>query len=133
LRDGEIDLEIGVLGAFAPEVRTHLLFRDQFLGVVQAGHKLLSAPVTPERYAAARHVVVSRKGSFMGPVDDALERLGLRREIVAVVPGFPDAIRIACQSDLVALLPRSCLGDASLAQAGPVLSFRLQHRKSSSR
>lgn len=116
LREGSIDLEIGVLGAFAPEVRTHLLFRDHFLGVVRAGHPLLSGPMTPERYAAAKHIVVSRKGSFMGPVDDALEAIGLRREIVAVVPGFPDAVGIACQSDLVALIPRSCLGAASLLQ-----------------
>lgn len=111
LRDGTIDLEIGVLGDFAPEVRTHLLFRDRFVGVVRQGHPLLSAPVTPERYAAARHVVVSRRGQFTGPVDDALETLGLSREIVAVVPGFPDALRIARQSDLVALVTQSCLSD----------------------
>jgi DNA-binding transcriptional LysR family regulator len=123
LREGEIDLEIGVLGAFAPEVRTHLLFRDRFLGVVRTGHPLLSAPITPERYAAARHVVVSRKGSFTGPVDDALEVLGLRRDIIAVVPGFPDALRIAGQSDLVALVPRSCLGDAAFAR--DLASFEL--------
>lgn len=122
LRDGAIDLEIGVLGAFAPEVRTRLLFRDTFVGVVRAGHWLLSAAVTPARYAAAPHVVVSRRGSFAGPVDKALEALGLHRRIVAVVPGFPDALRIARQSDLVALVPRSCLGidrqgDASVPQA----------------
>ncbi len=122
LRDGAIDLEIGVLGAFAPEVRTRLLFRDSFVGVVRAGHFLLSAPVTPARYAAARHVVVSRRGSLAGPVDTALEALGLHRRIVAVVPGFPDALRIARQTDLVALVPRSCLGidpqdDVSVPQA----------------
>ncbi|RRD21381.1 LysR family transcriptional regulator [Brucellaceae bacterium VT-16-1752] len=116
LRDGAVDIEIGVLGDFAPEVRTQLLFRDRFLGVVRVGHPLLSDPVTPESYAAARHIVVSRKGSFTGPVDDALAVLRLRREIVAVVPGFPDAVRIALQSDLVALIPRSCLGDVSLVQ-----------------
>lgn len=49
----------------------------------------------------------------MGPVDDALEKLGLRREIIAVVPGYPDAMRVARQSDLVALVPRSCLGSAT--------------------
>lgn len=123
LRGGDIDLEIGVLGAFAPEVRTHLLFRDRFLGVVRAGHPLMSAAVTPERYAAARHVVVSRKGSFRGPVDEALDALGLHREIVAVMPGFPDALRIARQSDLVALVPRSCLGDDSFVEG--MASFEL--------
>ena len=109
LRDGHIDLEIGVLGASAPEVRTRFLFRDAFIGAVRIGHPLLEEPMTPERYAACRHVVASRKGNFTGPVDDALEALGLRREIVAVVPGFPDAIRIARDTDLVALVPRSGL------------------------
>ncbi len=109
LRDGQIDLEIGVLGASAPEVRTRFLFRDAFIGAARIGHPLLEGPMTPERYAACRHVVASRNGKFTGPVDDALEALGLRREVVAVVPGFPDAMRIACNTDLVALAPRSGL------------------------
>lgn len=116
LRDGTIDLEIGVLGEFAPEVRTRQLFRDRFLGVVRTGHPLLSAPVTPKRYAAARHVGASRRGSFTGPVDEALEALGFQRTVVAVVPGFTDALRIARQSDLVALVPQSLVGDASLME-----------------
>jgi DNA-binding transcriptional LysR family regulator len=117
LRDGQIDLEIGVLGASAPEVRTRFLFRDAFIGAVRIGHPLLGGQVTPERYAACGHVVASRKGKFTGPVDDALEELGLRREIVAVVPGFPDAMRIARDTDLVALVPRS--GLASPTSADP--------------
>jgi DNA-binding transcriptional LysR family regulator len=110
LRDGQIDLEIGVLGASAPEVRTRFLFRDAFIGAARIGHPLLEGPMTPERYAACGHVVASRKGKFAGPVDDALEALGLRREVVAVVPGFPDAMRIARDTDLIALVPRSGLG-----------------------
>jgi DNA-binding transcriptional LysR family regulator len=117
LRDGQIDLEIGVLGASAPEVRTRFLFRDAFIGAVRIGHPLLGGQMTPERYAACGHVVASRKGKFTGPVDEALEELGLRREIVAVVPGFPDAMRIARDTDLVALVPRS--GLASPTSADP--------------
>jgi DNA-binding transcriptional LysR family regulator len=109
LRDGEIDLEIGTGGISAPEVRTRLVLRDDFIGVVRVGHPLLAGPVTPERYAACRHVVASRRGAFTGPVDEALKELGLSREVVAVVPGFPDALRVARDTDLVALVPRSCL------------------------
>jgi len=113
LREGQIDLEIGVLGTFAPEVRTQALFRDSFVGVARIGHPLLSGTnITPERYAACDHVVASRKGEFTGPVDDALKVLGLQRTVSVVVPGFPDAMRIARQSDLVALVPRSCLGNS---------------------
>lgn len=109
LREGAIDLEIGVLGAAAPELRAQLLFRDDFFGVVRVGHPLLTEPITPARYAAFGHVVASRKGAFAGPVDAALKTLGLGRMVVAVVPGFRDAIRIASRSDLVALVPRACL------------------------
>lgn len=118
LRDGRVDLEIGVLGESAPEVRTRLLWRDDFIGAARVGHPLLAGPVTAERYAAARHVVASRRGAPAGPVDDALEALGLRREIVAVVPGFPDALRIARDTDLVALAPRSSLAGADPATSG---------------
>ncbi|WP_291663954.1 MULTISPECIES: LysR substrate-binding domain-containing protein [unclassified Bosea (in: a-proteobacteria)] len=110
LRDGEVDLEFGVLGAFAPEIRAQLVFRDRFVGVARAGHPLFDGPLSPQRYAACRHVVASRRGVFTGPVDEALVEFGLERNVVAVVPGFPDALTAASHSDLVALVPASCVG-----------------------
>ncbi|MBN3756593.1 LysR family transcriptional regulator [Paraburkholderia sp. Tr-20389] len=113
LREGMIDLEIGLIETSAPEMCTEVLFHDRFVGVVRAGHPLLAGErMTPERYAACKHVVASRRGDFTGPVDEALDKLGLRREIAVVVPGFPDAMRIARHSDLVALVPQSSLGNA---------------------
>lgn len=113
LREGLIDLEIGVVDATAPEIRSQWLFRDRYVGVVRERHPLLRDPgVTAERYAACSHVVASPGGDFTNPVDDALAALGLKRNVQVVVPGFPDAMRIACETDLVALVPRSCLGNA---------------------
>jgi len=121
LREGLIDLEVGVLGEAAPEARTQVLFRDGFVGVARAGHPLLaSGKITPRRYAACGHVVASRRGLSTGPVDDALETLGLERTVVAVVPGFPDAVRIARCSDLIALVPRSFLRGVIEADEAPV-------------
>ncbi|PZV39718.1 LysR family transcriptional regulator [Mesorhizobium kowhaii] len=111
LREGLIDLEIGVLGTSAPEIRTQLLFHDRLVGVARIGHPLLGAVVTPERYAACNHVVASKEGDRIETIDGALEKLGLGRAIMVVVPGYPDAMRIARQSDLVAAVPRSCLGN----------------------
>ena len=107
LREGRVDLEIGVLGDSAPEIRTRAIFRDRFVGVARAGHPLLASPVTPASYAQCRHVVASRKAVIEGPVDHALAEIGLRRTIAAVVFGFPDAMRIARDSDLIAQVPRS--------------------------
>lgn len=113
LREGLIDLEVGVLGKSAPEVRVRLLFHDRFVGVVRIGHPLVaSGKMTPKRYAACNHVVASRRGASLGPVDDALAKLGLIRTILVTVPGYPDAMRMACHSDLVALVPKGCLGNA---------------------
>ena len=118
LREGLVDLEIGVLGDTAPEIRVQTLFRDHFVGAVRRGHTLLDTEVTPERYAACRHVAASRRGRSRGPVDDALAALGLKREIVVVVPGFPAALAIACASDLVALVPSMFLHAEQLRHGG---------------
>lgn len=109
LREGTIDVEVGTQGVSAPEVRTLRLFRDRFIGVARLGHPLLDGAMTPRRYAACGHVVASRRGALTGPVDNALQELGLERKVIAVVPGFLDALTIARQSDLIALVPRSCL------------------------
>jgi DNA-binding transcriptional LysR family regulator len=108
LREGTVDLEVGVLGRSGPEVRVQALFRDHFVGVVRDGHPLLStSKLTPERYSAFGHVVASRRGSASGPVDDALAALGLTRTVVAVVPSFRAALAVASASDLVALVTSS--------------------------
>ena len=126
LREGLVDLEIGVLGTTGPEVRIQTLFRDDFIGVAREGHPLLGeGEVTPERYAACGHVVASRRGRPGGPVDNALAALGLARTVVAVVPGFRAALSIACASDLVALLPASFLVTASRDHPLGIQSFAL--------
>jgi len=118
LRDGRIDLEIGTAGSSAPEMRSQLIFRDHFIGAVRLRHPILEGLMTPERYAACGHVVTSRRGASTGPVDDALHELGLRREIVAIVPGFVDALNIARRSDLIALVPRSSIRDGDVTSQG---------------
>jgi DNA-binding transcriptional LysR family regulator len=119
LREGLIDLEVGVLGEAGPEVRVQALFRDQFVGVVREGHPLLAAEaITPELYAGCAHVVASRRGIANGPVDQALAALGLRRTIVAVVPGFSAALAIAEASDLIALVTASFYNATNERQPG---------------
>ena len=111
LRDGSVDLETGVVGeTTGPEVRAQALFRDRFIGVVRKGHALSRGKITPARYAAGRHVLVSRRGLDKGPIDDALRALGLEREIVAIVGGFATALALARDSDLIASVPERHTG-----------------------
>ena len=111
LRDGAIDLDTGVIGpAAAPEVRVQALFRDRFIGVVRKGHPLSQGKITPARYAAAAHIFVSRRGLDKGPVDEALNALGLERAIATIVGGFSTALALARGSDLVASVPERHTG-----------------------
>jgi DNA-binding transcriptional LysR family regulator len=107
LRDGAIDLDIGVLGESGPEIRTQALYRDHFVGAVRRGHALLAGRLTAERYAACSHVVTSRRGLWTGPVDGGLAARGLARNVVAAVASFAAALAVAAGSDLVALVPQS--------------------------
>ena len=122
LRDGDVDLETGVIGkATAPELRVQALFRDRFIGVVRNGHPLAEGEITPGRYAAARHIAVSRRGLGAEPVDEALAPLGLQREVAAIVGSFSAALALAGDSNLVASVPERHTGKL---RAG-MLSFAL--------
>ncbi|MFZ6747898.1 LysR family transcriptional regulator [Undibacterium sp. Ren11W] len=106
LRDGSVDLETGVVGAeMGPELRVQALFRDRFIGVVRRAHPISEGEITSERYAAGKHICVSRRGLATGPVDDALSMLGLERDIATIVAGFSGALALARASDLIATVP----------------------------
>jgi DNA-binding transcriptional LysR family regulator len=111
LREGTVDLETGVVGKMTgPEVRAQALFRDRFIGVVRKRHPLSRGRVTPARYAAGRHVLVSRRSLDWGPIDEALKSFGLEREIATVVGGFAAALALARVSDLIASVPERHTG-----------------------
>lgn len=106
LREGDIDLETGVIGnTIGPEIRAQSLFTDQYVGVVRNGHPLTTGKIDPKRYAMCRHVLVSRQGLELGEIDERLNGLGLNRQITTTVDGFAASIALARGSDLVATVP----------------------------
>ncbi|ASA58305.1 LysR family transcriptional regulator [Vibrio gazogenes] len=116
LREGKIDLEIGVLKNMGPEIRIKALFYDHFVGVVRKGHPLNQCKqVTIQQYCQFSHIIASRRGDFSGPVDEALKAQGVARHIAATVPSFPAALEVARNSDLIALVPASFLINESLS------------------
>lgn len=112
LRDGTVDLEIGVVGkTTGPEVRAQALFTDRFIGVVRMAHPLSQGEITLARYAEGRHISVSRRGCDRGPIDDALKPFGLERAIATVVSSFSTALALARSSDLIASVPERQTGN----------------------
>ncbi|MEU9924879.1 LysR substrate-binding domain-containing protein [Streptomyces griseoluteus] len=82
------------------------LAADVFVAAVHRSHPLSTSPhVTPEQFAAADHVAISRSGRAYGPIDAHLAELGLRRRVVAVVPTFAESLHLARRAGLVCMCP----------------------------
>jgi DNA-binding transcriptional LysR family regulator len=123
LRDGRVELDLGVRGDATPELRTRVLMRDAFVGVVRRGHPWTRGAKTLARFASFEHLGVSHRGRLDGPIDRALRREGLERRVVATVPSATAAVVAAARSDLVTTVP-SFLA-RTLAEVLPIVAFEL--------
>lgn len=111
LREGEVDLETGVIDlTTAPEMRALPLFEDRWIGVVREGHALGKGRITANRYAAAGHVHILRRGLHSTEIDEAVRAAGLTRHIAMIVQGFSAALALARATDLVATVPERHTG-----------------------
>jgi DNA-binding transcriptional LysR family regulator len=107
LRPGRVDLDVGSPKPRSPALREEALGHDVLVVALRAARarKKLTAP----RFAALRHVIVSRRGRLRDPVDDQLEALGLRRTVVAAAPTSAAALQLARACDLaVVVAARAC-------------------------
>jgi DNA-binding transcriptional LysR family regulator len=82
-----------------------MLYEEDFVIAVRAGHPLAQAP-TLDRYCQAAHLVVSLSGDPYGFIDDALTRLGRSRRIALTVPNFMFALAVVAETDFACALPR---------------------------
>lgn len=106
LRDGEVDIETGVIDqTTAPEMRAFPLFDDRWVGVVRDAHVFPRADIAIALYAGAYHVQILRRGLHSSEIDDALQVAGHERRVAAIVSGFATAIALARDTDLVATVP----------------------------
>ncbi|MFD7923681.1 LysR family transcriptional regulator [Streptomyces sp. NPDC059740] len=122
LREGLADLEIGAVDDRSPEVQVELLGSQRMVGVVRSDHPLLEGELTAERYAAADHLVVSRRGRLQGPIDAALAERGLRRRVAGSVGTFPGSLFTLAAGDLVGSIPSH---GAALAAALGLVTFEV--------
>ena len=95
---GKIDLALSPLAAPSP-LETERLFKEDFVCLLGADHKLRSRRFTLKQYLELSHVAV-------GALDRPLADLGLRRRVALSVPFLVPAVAAVAGSDLVLTLPR---------------------------
>lgn len=106
LRQGEVDIDVGVIDAMGPEIRLQALMHDTYVCVVRTGHPLAGKRMTANAFARFPHVSVSRRGRFEGPIDAALANLGLKRDVSLAVASFADALAVARTSNYIVSVPQ---------------------------
>lgn len=98
------DLALGVSLSAPDALLSRALTSDRFVCMIRDDGREIPRDV--EGWAACPHLLVTPSGrSSRGPVDDALERAGLRRRIVLTLPGFLAAVEAVAGSDLLLTLP----------------------------
>ena len=107
LRDGSIDLDIGVSDSPAPDLHVQNLLVDHFVALVASDSTLGEVPtLTVDHLCDYPHISASRRGLDRGPLDDALAELGRTRRVVATVPTYAVATMLALEDGVIALVTR---------------------------
>ncbi len=120
LRDGSIDLDIGVGEHAAPDIHSAALYRERLVAAVRADSPLgRHRRPTLAQLCRHPHVSASRRGRARGPLDEVLAAAGLHRRVAAVVPTSAVAALVVSASDYVGLLPQRLA-----EQHGPALGLR---------
>lgn len=114
---GLIDLAFYIYEEAPPNMKHKRLFKDDYVLVGRTGHPQLKRTPTIKQFCNMEHVIISPNGGgFFGPTDQALEKLGLTRNVVLSVPHFLFAISVLQNTDLVALLPARLMRPPLLSQ-----------------
>lgn len=101
LRQGAIDVAVGIYGELPPELRTRHLLTDRFVSVVRKGHPRVGRRLDLDAFVTLEHVQVAPRGQPGGYLDDTLARMGLRRRVARAVPYFHIALGMIATTDYV--------------------------------
>ncbi|MBL8953834.1 MAG: LysR family transcriptional regulator [Myxococcaceae bacterium] len=99
LREGAIDLAVGIYAELPPELRTRVLFTDRFVTVLRKGHPAARRRLDLETFLSLDHLQVAPRGQPGGYLDDLLAARGRQRRVTRAVPYFLSALQLASESD----------------------------------
>jgi len=99
LREGEVDLAVGIYGDLPQEMRSRQLLTDRFVCAIREGHTSIGKRLTLDDFVRVPHVQIAPRGKPGGYVDDVLRERGLVRRVARAVPYFLTALDLASRTD----------------------------------
>lgn len=123
LRNGDIDVRIGVHVEKNRDTTSEVLLTDRFVAIVRKDHALAGRRLTHRRFAESHHVTVSPVGKRTGPIDAALAEVGLQRKHITTVTSFVVAAHLVANTDLLGSVPRTIA--KTMAGSLPIVSLEI--------
>jgi len=102
---GRIDLAIGAFDKVSAALYQRRLFRQPYVSMFRAGHRLGQGAPTLEAFLEARHILVASLESPYDRINRMLEKAGVREENRYRVPHFTSVPYIVGSTDLVVTVP----------------------------
>jgi DNA-binding transcriptional LysR family regulator len=97
---GKLDVAVSA-ARVPPPLKSEVLFEDNFVCVVSAGHPLAKGPMTAESYFEFPHVRITIVGTERDLVDEQLTALGKERRIGLRVPYLTAAVMAVEDTPLI--------------------------------
>ncbi|MDR5753316.1 MULTISPECIES: LysR family transcriptional regulator [unclassified Caballeronia] len=107
MRAGEVDLALGYVPGLDAGCVSQTLFVDEHVCVVRAGHPLRKTKPSREDLSALRYVYASTNATGHRMVEQWLDELNLKRDVVLRLPHFVVAPEIVMNTDLAVIFPKS--------------------------
>lgn len=105
MASGQIDFAMGFLPALEAGIHRRLLFTQNYVCVMRAGHPLARGKLTPERFSEAEHLLVEYSGSGHIQLERALNAAGARHRIRVRLPQYLGAPHFIISSDMLWSVP----------------------------
>jgi len=106
LESGGADLAVGYMPTLEAGFYQQKLFEQRFACVVKQHHPRVHSRLTQKAFMRERHVLVDAAGTGHELVENRLERLGVKRDVVLRLPNFLGIGALVSSTDLMITVPQ---------------------------
>jgi DNA-binding transcriptional LysR family regulator len=103
---GRIDVAIGAFENVSSALYQRRLFRQPYVTMFRAGHRLGAGTPTLQAFQQAQHILVASTESPYDRINELLEKAGVRAQSRYLVPHFTAVPYIVGSTDLVVTVPQ---------------------------
>jgi DNA-binding transcriptional LysR family regulator len=110
LESGDVDLAVGYFEEFDGSMHCQVLFEEHYVGMVRAGHPVISGTLSFEQFLQSSHLVYQPSGGGHGSqenfVDKAFWQAGVERRVAVRLAHAVGISAMVSHTDLLVIVPQ---------------------------